>query len=141
MKNKDLIMLGIIIGIGFFFIGAIISNVFTSTDTNLIPYKASAFIKLIGLGILTSTMIIGGIIVDEVDKNLKILLLVLGLLLLIIYTLASPSLEWQLPSSESSDGYSSRPTGYGVPGFEAVFAFCAIIAIIIFKKMKNHLYK
>ena len=52
MKNKDLIMLGIIIGITFFFVGAIISNVFPSSSENLLSYKVSASIKLIGIGFL-----------------------------------------------------------------------------------------
>ena len=137
MKNKDMIMLGIIIGIAFFFIGAIISNVFSSTEADLLPYKVSAVIKLIGLGILTSTMIVGGIIVEDIDKNLKFLLLLLGLILLIIYSIASPSLEWKLPSySGSSTGYESRPTGYGVPGFEILIALCAIILVLLWKRKR-----
>ena len=137
MKNKDMIMLGIIIGIAFFFIGAIISNVFSSTEADLLPYKVSAVIKLIGLGILTSTMIVGGIIVEDIDKNLKFLLLLLGLILLIIYSIASPSLEWKLPSySSSSTGYESRPTGYGVPGFEILISLCAIILVLLWKRKR-----
>jgi hypothetical protein len=117
-KNKDIIMLGIIIGIGFFFIGAIISNVFLSSEEDLLPYKISALIKLTGLGLLTSSLIVGGIIVEEIDKNLKLLLFVLGLILLIIYTLASPELEWKLPSFTSGETeYDTRPTGYGTPEF------------------------
>ena len=137
MKNKDLIMLGIIIGIGLFFIGAIISNVFLSSETDLLPYKISAIIKLTGLGILSATMIIGGIIVEEIDKNLKILLLVLGLLLLVIYTFASPALEWKIPSySNGATDYDTRPTGYGVPGFEILVAIGAIIFTIIWKRKR-----
>jgi len=137
MKNKDIIMLGIIIGIGFFFIGAIISNIFLSSEEDLLPYKVSALIKLTGLGILTSSMIIGGIIVEEIDKNLKLLLLLLGLLLLIIYTLASPELEWKIPSITNGETeYNTRPTGYGVPGFEILAAIGAIIFAIIWKKKR-----
>ncbi|KYK34908.1 MAG: hypothetical protein AYK22_04460 [Thermoplasmatales archaeon SG8-52-3] len=137
MKNKDIIMLGIIIGIGFFFIGAIISNIFLSSEEDLLPYKVSALIKLTGLGILTSSMIIGGIIVEEIDKNLKLLLLLLGLLLLIIYTLASPELEWKIPSITNGETeYNTRPTGYGVPGFEILAAIGAIIFAIILKKKR-----
>jgi hypothetical protein len=126
-KNKDIIMLGIIIGIGFFFIGAIISNV----------YKISALIKLTGLGLLTSSLIVGGIIVEEIDKNLKLLLFVLGLILLIIYTLASPELEWKLPSFTSGETeYDTRPTGYGTPGFEILVTLAAIIFALIWKKKR-----
>ena len=135
MENKDIIMLGIIVGIAFFFIGAIISNVFANSETDLLPYKISAVIKLVGLGILTTTMVVGGIIVDNIDKNLKLLLLLLGLILLIIYSIASPALEWRLPSySGGSTGYESRPTGYGVPGFEILMAFCTIVLIIFWKR-------
>jgi hypothetical protein len=136
-KNKDIIMLGIIIGIGFFFIGAIISNVFLSSEEDLLPYKISALIKLTGLGLLTSSLIVGGIIVEEIDKNLKLLLFVLGLILLIIYTLASPELEWKLPSFTSGETeYDTRPTGYGTPGFEILVTLAAIIFALIWKKKR-----
>ena len=139
MKNKDLIMLGIIIGIAFFFIGAIISNVFPSDETNLLFYKISASIKLIGMGFLISSMVVGGIIVEDIDKNLKMLLLILGLILLIIYTIGAQQLNWNvsgmLPSS--SDAYNSRPTGYGIPGFEAIYAIMAIAAVLLISKIKR----
>jgi hypothetical protein len=123
-KNKDIIMLGIIIGIGFFFIGAIISNVFLSSEEDLLPYKISALIKLTGLGLLTSSLIVGGIIVEEIDKNLKLLLL-------------SPELEWKLPSFTSGETeYDTRPTGYGTPGFEILVTLAAIIFALIWKKKR-----
>ena len=77
MKNKDLIMLGLVIGIGLFFIGAMISNVFPSSESDLLGYKVSSFIKMLGLGFVVSSMVIGGIIVHDIDKNLKMLLLLL----------------------------------------------------------------
>jgi len=143
MKNKDLIMLGIIVGIAFFFIGAIISNVFQSSETNLISYKVSASIKLIGMGFLTSSMVVGGIIVEDIDKNLKMLLLILGLILLIIYTIGAQSLNWSVSGmlgspSTSSEAYSNRPTGYGVPGFEAVYAIVAMAAVLLISRIKRH---
>jgi len=141
MKNKDLIMMGIIVGITLFFVGAIISNVFPSSETDLLSYKVSASIKLIGMGILTSSMIVGGIIVEDIDKNLKTLLLLLGLILLIIYTVGSQSLQWNVDSSgmmaSDNESFESRPTGYGVPGFEFVPAIVAI-ALILFWKRKKH---
>ena len=135
MKKKDIIMLGIIIGIAFFFIGAIISKVFPSSEEELLPYKMAATNKLIGLGFLTTAMVIGGLTIKDIDKNLKTLLLLLGLILLIIYSIGSPSLEWELSSYDSS-GYDSRPTGYGVPGFEIVILIASIISMIILKKVK-----
>ena len=140
IKNKDLIMLGIIVGIGFFFVGAIISNVFPSSQADLLSYKVSAFIKLIGIGFLTSSMVVGGIIVEEIDKNLKMLLLLLGLILLIVYTIGAQSLTWSLPTSgigTSSDAFESRPTSYGIPGFEAVYAVIATALVMLLFKMKR----
>ena len=139
MKKKDMIMLGIIVGIAFFFIGAIISNIFPSSQTDLLPYKVSAVIKLFGLGVLTATMIVGGIIVDDIDKNLRLLLLLLGLLFLVIYSIASPSLEWKIPSysSGNSTGYESRPTGYGIPGFELVFVIFAILGSLVLIQIRK----
>jgi len=141
MKNKDLIMLGMIIGIAFFFIGAMINNVFPSGETDLLSYKVSASIKLIGMGVLISSMVVGGIIIEDIDKNLKLLLLLLGLILLIIYTVGSQSLQWSVPVSgmvSGEEAYESRPTGYGIPGFEAIYAFFALIAVILIAKIKRH---
>jgi len=140
MKNKDLIMLGIIVGIAFFFIGAIISNVFPSSEAEFLSYKVSASIKLIGLGFLTTSMVIGGIIIDDIDRNLKMLLLILGLILLIIYTIGAQSLQWSLPTSgmaSGSDVFESRPTGYGVPGFEALYAVVALVVVVLIAKIKR----
>lgn len=138
MKNKDLIMLGIIIGITFFFIGAIINNVFPSDEEDLLSYKASASIKLIGLGFLVSSMVVGGIIVEDIDKNLKLLLMLLGLILLMIYTIGAQSLTWNVSGmvGSGSEAYDTRPTGYGVPGFEIIPAVAAIILIAIWKRKK-----
>lgn len=136
MKKRDLIMLGIIIGIAFFFIGAIISNVFPSSDEELLPYKMAAVNKLLGLGFLTTSMVIGGLIIDDIDKNQRTLLLLLGLILLIIYSIGSPALEWEIGSYDSS-GYDSRPTGYGIPGFEIIFVIISIISFIILHKIKT----
>jgi hypothetical protein len=139
MKKKDMIILGIIVGIAFFFIGAIISNVFPSSQTDLLPYKVSAVVKLLGLGVLTATMLAGGIIADDMEKNLRLLLLLLGLIFLVLYSIASPSLEWKLPSysTGSPTGYESRPTGYGIPGFELIFFIAALIGSVVLIKIKK----
>lgn len=138
---KDVVMIGIIVGIAFVFIGAIISTVFPSNQTNLVPYRVSGSIKLIGIGVFTSSMIIGGIVIEDIDKNFKLLLLLLGLILLIIYTVGSQSLQWYVPTTSQTpsgnESYLHRPTGYGVPGFEALSAFGAlIIALMILKKKR-----
>ena len=132
MENKDLIILGIVVGIGLFFIGAIIYNVFPSSEADMISYKMSAVIKLLGLGILTTSMLVGGIIIEDIDKNLKMLLLLLGLIFLMVYSIASPSLEWKLPSSGGNlTAYDTHPTGYGTPGFEIIPALLAIAVIAL----------
>ena len=126
---KKIIIAGFIIGIAYFFIGAIILNVFPSSESNLLSYKVSAVVKFIGIGILTSSMVVGGVIIKDIDKNQKTLLLVIGLILLIIYTIGSPSLQWDVETSGmpfDNESYDERPTAYGVPGFELIFAFIAI---------------
>jgi hypothetical protein len=141
MKIKDVVMLGIIGGIAFFFIGAMISNVFPSSATDLISYKISGSIKLIGIGALVTSMIVGGIIIEDIDKNLRLLLLLLGLILLIIYTIGSQNLQWYLPISgmpSASESYESRPTGYGVPGFEMTFVLGALLITLLLLMRKRH---
>ena len=143
MKNKDLIMFGVIIGIGLIFLGAIINNVFPSSSEELAGYKVQAFIKMIGFGFLTSSMVIGGIIIEEVDKNQRILLLIFGLIILLIYTIGSVQLDWNVTSgmisgdvaSEGEAAYEYRPTGYGTPGFEFIFLIAAVICVFISKKI------
>ncbi len=150
LKNKDLVMLGIIIGIGLYFLGAMISNVFDASESNLLSYKVSGFLKLTGIGILTSSLVVGGIIIKKIDKNLRMMLLILGLVLLIIYTLGSPWLGWDISdfdftpigglgssSSESQVAYDERPTALGTPGFEMVFAIFAIAFVAIVTKIKR----
>ena len=147
MKNKDLIMLGLILGIALYFIGAMISNVFEASETNLLPYKVSGFLKLVGIGILTSSMVVGGIIIEKIDRNLKMLLLILGLVLLIIYTLGSPWLNWDISNidfsvmtgseSQTEIAYEERPTALGTPGFEILYAIIALSFVILITKIKR----
>lgn len=143
MKNKDLIMLGLVIGIGLFFVGAMISNVFPSNESDLIGYKVSSFIKMLGLGFVVSSMIVGGIIVHNIDKNLKMLLLLLGLILLIIYTIGAQQLHWDIESSNdqssSEVAYDSRPTGYGVPGFDFGIIIVAGCSFILYSLVRKRL--
>jgi len=139
---KDLVIAGIIGGIAFFFIGAIISSVFPSSTTDLVSYKAAGFIKLIGIGALTSSMIVGGITMENIDKNLRLLLLLLGLVLLTIYTVGSQSLQWNVPiSSQTPTGnqsYENRPTGYGIPGFELVAVLGALVVVLLIMRRRRH---
>ena len=149
MKNKDLIMFGMIIGIALFFLGAMISNVFPSDESDLLAYKVAAFFKLMGIGILVATLVVGGIIVEKIDRNLKMLLLILGLVLLIVYTIGSPWLSWNISSLSPSgmvgsdpdeeyyeEAYEERPTALATPGFEAVILIAAIGLFLIAKRKR-----
>jgi hypothetical protein len=136
-KIKNIIIAGFIVGIALFFIGAMIINVFPSSESNLLSYRISAVIKLIGIGILTSSMVVGGVIIKGIDKNQKLLLLVIGLILLIVYTVGSPSLQWDVDTSGTSgvsEAFEERPTGYGVPGFELMSIVIALGIILYWKR-------
>jgi hypothetical protein len=141
MKMKDLVMIGIIVGIACFFIGAMILKVFPSSGTDLLSYKVSACIKLFGMGVLISTMVVGGILLEEIDKNLRILLLLLGLILLLVYTVGAQSLEWSVPTSSQmatgNQSYEYRPTSYGIPGFEFLLVIAAVTLIFFWKKQRR----
>jgi len=141
-------MFGMIIGIGLFFLGAMIGNSFPSEGEDQISYKISSFIKMMGIGILTSSMIIGGIIIEKIDKNLKMLLFIFGLILLIIYTVASIDLTWhvdapisgQVSEETQVEIEESKPDSYGAsesPGFEALGVLIALSSIILLYKRKN----
>lgn len=137
IDTKNIIITGFIVGIALFFIGAIIINVFPSSESDLLPYRASAIIKLVGIGFLNCSMVVGGIVLKDIDKNQKLLILVIGLILLVIYTVGSLSLQWDVDTADSSsesDIYDERPTGYGVPGFELLFAVVAFVFIIYLKR-------
>jgi predicted MFS family arabinose efflux permease len=134
-KMKDLMMLGIIVGITCFFIGAMILKVFPRSETDLLSYRMSACIKLFGIGVLISSMVVGGILLEEIDKNLRILLLLLGLILLLVYTVGSQSLEWNIPAGSQSN--QNPPTGYGIPGFELLLVIAAITMLCFWKKQRR----
>jgi len=141
MNMKNVTMLGLITGISLFFIGAIISTIFISSGTDLFSYKISSSIKLLGIGILICSMVIGGIYIEDIDKNLRLLLLLLGLVLLVIYTIGSQSLEWYIPTSQTPTGnesYEHRPTGYGIPGFELLLAVGALVITMFIVKKRRY---
>jgi len=148
LNNKNFIMFGLIIGIACFFIGAMISNVFPSSSKDLTSYKASAAIKLIGIGFLTTTLVLSGLIYYEIDKNIKFLLLFLGLIFLLIYLIGSPMLRWDISESgtslqdysqdESSEAYNERPTALGTPGFEFIILIVSIIVCLAYKKITSN---
>ena len=146
MKNKDLIMLGIIIGIAFFFVGGMINSSFQGDEENDLSYRVSSTFKLIGLGILISTLIVGGIIKSNLNKYFRISLLIIGLVLLLIFTIVGQVWKWEDNStniktggaigsgSTSENAYDSRPS---TPGFELILSIIAIASIIGLSKIRN----
>ena len=92
MKNSVIISLGAGILIFFFGIG-IYFILGPSTAENLIPRQVSAVIKLIGMGIICISLIVGGFFVENIDKDTKILMLIFGILLLLmnIFIMSSSS--------------------------------------------------
>ena len=142
MNNKNLIIIGLIIGISCFFVGAMVSNVFPSSSENLTSYKASSALKLIGIGFITTTLVLSGIIYYDIDKNLKLLLFLIGMILLLIYLIGSPMLRWDIsesgnPLNGTSDAYKDRPAA--TPGFEFVLLIISIFGLLIYKKIKPNI--
>jgi len=143
MKTKDIIMLGLIIGIGFFFIGAMITSVFQTTDKNYTPDKVSKTIKLIGLGIITTTCIVGGVVGDDLHKYFKLTILIVGLVLLLCFTVGAQFMKWDWSTTNYSgsyfgSGYSSSSGGPpSTPGFEIIFGIIAVGIILLVRKIKG----
>ena len=130
MRKISWVMLGVCIGIVLFFVGALIYTIFgPGGEENQLPYKISAMIKLLGIGILCSSMVCGGIILD--DKTTRFYLFILGSILLIIYLSASPLLEWR-------GSYTARPTALGIPGFEAILTIIGILLVLLINKRRIH---
>jgi len=129
---KDLVMLGVSAGIVLLFVGGILSTVFPGSATDLLPYRVSASVKLLGIGGLICTMIVAGLRLEGVDRTLRLLILILGLVMLVIYTAGSSFLEWNVPSYMTGNqtvAYESRPTALGIPGFETGVALGALVLV------------
>jgi len=85
MNKYNLMILGLSTGIILFFIG--IGAYFLlgpSTEENMLPQKVSSVIKLGGMGLTIISMIVGGIFVKKIEKDVKSLLLIFGIALLLI---------------------------------------------------------
>jgi hypothetical protein len=86
-------LLGIVVGVMLFFIGLASYIALGPSDaTHQLPRQISSVFKLTGMGLICISMIIGGFFVSELDKDVKILLLVFGIffLLLNIFILSYP---------------------------------------------------
>ena len=85
MNKKNLMILGLAGGIMLFFLGmATYIAMGPSTDDYQLPRQVSAVIKLTGMGIICISMIVGGFFVERMDKDIKALLLIFGVILLLM---------------------------------------------------------
>ena len=83
MNKKNIMILGIEIGIMLFFIGIALNILLgPTTDSYKLPQQVSSFIKLAGTGIATLSIFIGGIFVEKMELVTRILLVVFGIVLL-----------------------------------------------------------
>jgi hypothetical protein len=85
MNKKNLMILGLAGGIFIFFLG-MGANILLgpSTETYRLPFQISAMIRFTGMGILVISMVIGGFFVEKLDKDVKSLLLIFGIVLLLL---------------------------------------------------------
>ncbi|MEM0493041.1 MAG: hypothetical protein QXS02_03685 [Candidatus Thermoplasmatota archaeon] len=85
MDKRKLMLLCLAGGIMLFFIGiAAYIALGPSTADYLLPRQVSAVIKLTGMGIVCICMIVGGIFVERLDKDVKNLLVIFGVILLFL---------------------------------------------------------
>jgi hypothetical protein len=137
---RTLVVFGISTGIALLFVGGIVSSVFPAAPTDLLSYRVSASIKLLGVGGLVCAMIVGGLRLDGMDRTLRLLLLILGLVMLVIYTAGSSMLEWNVSSymHGNTTAFDSRPTGMGIPGFESWVFLGALGIVVIALMVRRH---
>lgn len=85
LDKKKLVIFGIGFGILVFYfgigLGLLLGN---TTDTYILPKQVSSLFKLSGMGIIVISMIVGGFFVEKMDKDIKALLLIFGVILLLI---------------------------------------------------------
>ena len=85
IDNMKLMVLGLAGGTLLFFIGlATYFALGPSTNDYLLPRQVSSVIKLTGMGILCISMIVGGFLIDKLDKDTKSLLMIFGFILLLL---------------------------------------------------------
>ena len=85
MNKKDLMILGIEIGIMLFFIGIALNIVLgPTTQTYRAPQQVSSFVKLAGMGIATLSIFIGGIFIEKMEIVTRVLLVVFGVVILCV---------------------------------------------------------
>ena len=84
-NKKDLMILGLTAGILLFFLGlATAIALGPTTDDYQLPRQVGSIIRLSGMGIICISMIVGGFFVEKLDKDIKHLLLIFGLMILLL---------------------------------------------------------
>ncbi len=84
-NKKDLMIFGLTAGILLFFLGlATAIALGPTTDDFQLPRQVGSIIRLSGMGIICISMIVGGFFVEKLDKDIKHLLLIFGLVLLLL---------------------------------------------------------
>ena len=85
MNKKNLMILGIVIGVMLFFLGIALNIVLgPATVEDRTSAQVSSFVKLAGAGIFTLAIFIGGIFIESMWIVTRILLVVFGLTLLLV---------------------------------------------------------
>ena len=84
-NKKDLMILGLTVGILLFFFGLATAIALGPTTVDYqLPRQIGSIIRLSGMGIICISMIVGGFFVEKLDKDIKNLLLIFGLVLLLL---------------------------------------------------------
>jgi len=85
MNKKNLMILGIEIGVMLFFLGIAINIVLgPTTDDYKLPQQLSSFIKLGGMGLATLSIFIGGIFIEKLELVTRILFVIFGTIILVL---------------------------------------------------------
>jgi len=85
LNKRELVIFGIGFGILVFFFGIGLGFLLgPTTETHLLPKQVSSIFKYSGMGITVISMIVGGFFVEKMEKDIKALLLIFGIILLLI---------------------------------------------------------
>jgi len=85
INKKNLMILGIGFGVLFFFFG-IAPNILLgpATEDYRLPVQIASIFKLTGTGMVTLSILVGGIFIEKLDMYTRLLLSIFGLCLLVI---------------------------------------------------------
>jgi len=85
INKKNLMLLGLASGVIIFFFGiGVYFLLGPSGEDYLLPMQVSTFFKFGGMGLICMSMILGGFFVEKIEKDIKILLLIFGVVLLLL---------------------------------------------------------